>query len=162
MTAKLWFDEYSGQSISELLALKDSHRIDSILVAIEAALQKKERLSYEEWIVVAVEALEREVNNGGYEQFFLNSSNEYAGFIVSALEAIGCLQVATITSRALQAIGASDKWEPSDYESAATEADADVLETLQEIDEEYYSCPESIEQNLFTFVDANRARIVLP
>ena len=86
-------DGYSGQTVSELLALEDSHRVDSLLWAFEEAINQKaarvgeDNLTIEERIVLAVEALEREVNNGGYDQFFVNSM-EYAPLIVEGVNAI--------------------------------------------------------------------------
>ena len=67
-----WFDGYSGQSVDELLSLKGRYRTDSIVVAFEQALSQKSAkrgdsaLRTEELAVLAIEALEREVNNGGY------------------------------------------------------------------------------------------------
>lgn len=37
----------------------------------------------------AIWALESEVNNGGFSQYFCNNSGESAGFVVEALETIG-------------------------------------------------------------------------
>ncbi len=61
----------------------------------------------EERIVFAVEALEREVNNGGYCQFFGNSSREFAPSIADALLRIGCPGTARITRKAIEAVGVS-------------------------------------------------------
>jgi hypothetical protein len=86
-----WLDGYSGESIEELIEMAGEYRIDSLLVAMEQALNQKaeeigeQDLSDEERIVLAVEALEREVNNGGYSQFFANASGQYASIIVDSL-----------------------------------------------------------------------------
>ena len=48
-------------------------------------------------------ALEAEVNNGGFSQFFLNDSSETAGFVVEALETIGAPKTADICRRAIKA-----------------------------------------------------------
>ena len=80
--AQLPWHEYAGESAEQLLALTASHRLDSLAVAFETALGQKAfklgdgALSVAERDVLAIEALEREVNNGGYGQFFSNSSNE--------------------------------------------------------------------------------------
>jgi hypothetical protein len=64
--------DYTGQTTPELLACKDSHRIDSLLCAFEDGIQAKLNpphdacLNDEENLVLAVMALEREVKNGGY------------------------------------------------------------------------------------------------
>jgi hypothetical protein len=105
-------ESYSGKSVDELLAITNGNEIDFIQ-AIEMAIQQKlerlgeDNLSEEEVIVLAVEALEREVNNGGYSQFFVNSSREYTPIIVHALGRIGCTETAKITERAVKAAGFS-------------------------------------------------------
>jgi hypothetical protein len=110
MADLLWLDNYSGQTLDELLALTDQYRVDSLVVALEQALEKKAarpgvNLSIEETIVLAVEALEREVNNGGFSQFFINSSCVYTPLIVDALRRIVCPVSANIAEKAIQAAG---------------------------------------------------------
>src|SRR5919198_1459435 len=101
---------YSGQTTAQLLAMAPQYRVDSLVLAFEQALDAKEAaagglaFTQAERTILAVEALEREVNNGGYSQFFVNSSKEYAAEVVSALERIHCAKTASITARALQAL----------------------------------------------------------
>jgi Ni,Fe-hydrogenase I small subunit len=66
-----FLDSYEGQSTEELLALEREYRVDSLVLAFEQAIQNKspDSISTEESYVLAVEGLEREVNNGGYSQF---------------------------------------------------------------------------------------------
>ncbi len=100
----------AGKSVDELLAITNGNEID-FLQALEMALrQKAERvgvddMTEEEIIVLAIEAMEREVNNGGYSQFFVNSSREYTPIIVHALLRIGCPETAKLTERAMKAAG---------------------------------------------------------
>src|SRR5690242_18047206 len=110
MPDRPWF-EYDGQSSDELFALADSHRIDSLVCAFENAIGRKARyrgaasLSQAERDCLAIEELEREVNNGGYSQFFVNSSNAHAADVVAALRRAGCPVTADITARAIAALG---------------------------------------------------------
>jgi hypothetical protein len=98
---------YSGQSAAEILACKTTHRIDSLLCALEEAIDLRQSRTpghaptEEERTLLAVMALEREVNNGGFDQFFVNSSRQYAPIIVSALETIGCTEVAALARQAV-------------------------------------------------------------
>ena len=91
-----WLD-YTGQSTQELIACKNTHRIDSLLCALEEGIQAKERqdgeagLTDEERVVLAVRALDREVNNGGFSQFFANSSRRFVPIIVDSLRRIDLL-----------------------------------------------------------------------
>src|SRR5439155_6192926 len=68
-----WLNGYSDQSVEQLLSLEGEYRTDSLVLAFEEAINQKaqregmQSLTEEERIVLAVEALEREVNNGGDE-----------------------------------------------------------------------------------------------
>jgi hypothetical protein len=111
MTERQWLDEYSGQSTAELLALEATHRIDSLVLAFEAALQQRvaeggfESLSEHDCFILAIEALEREVNNGGYAQFFVNESAIFTPVILDALTAIGASTTRQVTADAIAALG---------------------------------------------------------
>src|SRR5260370_32821575 len=104
-----WLD-YTGQDTSQILACKGTHRIDSLLCALEQAIQLRQQRSPdiattpEQRTLLAIRALKREVNNGGYHQFFVNSSREYALTVVPALETIGCDTTAALTQKALDAL----------------------------------------------------------
>ena len=98
-----WLEAYSGETTDELIALQGKYRTDSIVLAFEQAADQKverlgpESLSVEEWVILAIEALEREVNNGGYWQFFANATCFYTPVIVDALDRIGCSETAALT-----------------------------------------------------------------
>ena len=138
------------------------------MLAFEEALDQKSarvgasNLTSEERVILAVEALEREVNNGGYDQFFVNSSREYAGVIVDALRRINCPKTAEITHKALQIVQSApmtdEEIENGDW---ALEENEDCHEALEECDSLYYEGPENIGGSLFAFIKANRARIAL-
>ena len=103
MSATDWLNTYTGQTTDELIALESNYRTDSLVLAFEQALGQKagplgfEGLTSAERVVLAVEAIEREVNNGGYDQLLINSSKELAPYFVSALNDIGCPKVARLT-----------------------------------------------------------------
>jgi hypothetical protein len=105
----LLVEAYSGKSVDELTAITEGKEI-ALIFAIEIAIQQKEKreerdLSEEEVFVLAICALEREVNNGGYGQFFVNSSRLFTPVVVPALLRIGCPETAKITERAINAVG---------------------------------------------------------
>ena len=161
-----WLDSYAGQTIEELLALAGEYRVDSLLVALEEALNQKaeeageQDLSDEERIVLAVEALEREVNNGGYGQFFLNSSGQYTPIIVDSLLRIGCPETANITSGAINALGTED-FSPEALEAALESENEERDEQLDECDGLYSGAGEDIAGQLFDFVSSHQDAIQL-
>ena len=150
-----WLD-YAGQTTPELIACKSSHRIDSLLRAFEQGIQNKldqqESISDEERLVLAVMALHREVNNGGHQQFFLNSSRHFVPVIESSLLRIDCDETAAIVADAIAALG------PEGIHGEDPVRD----KILQDCDERFYQSSyqtEEIEANLFRFVEANQEKI---
>jgi hypothetical protein len=161
-----WLGGYSGETIEELIAMASEYRIDSLLAALEEALNQKAdevgelELSDEERIVLAVEALEREVNNGGYGQFFANASGQYSAIIVNALLAIGCHETANVTSGAINALGIED-FSPEAIDAALESENEERDEQLEECDGLYSGAGEDIAGQLFEFVLAHQDAIQL-
>jgi hypothetical protein len=157
-----FLESYGGQTAGELIALESRYRIDSIVLAFEQAIQDKahrEPISEEERVILAIEALEREVNNGGYHQFLINSSNEYAGVIVEALRRIGCPKTADITGQVLAALEFTQDMSPEDIVAFATDRHEDLAEVLGRCDDRYYDNDEPIAERLFHWIKRNQARI---
>jgi Domain of unknown function (DUF4375) len=161
-----WLSGYSGQTTEELISLEGTYRTDSLVLAFEQAIDQKEfeygknRLSRAERIIQAVEALEREVNNGGYSQFFKNSSREFAPVIVESLQSIGCMQVASITEMATSALDIPDLT-PSSIESAMSLENEPLRKKLTQFDDAYYHAGEAIADRLFAFIKQKKAEIKL-
>jgi Domain of unknown function (DUF4375) len=162
VSTKPFLDGYSGQSVEELLAMTDAYREDSIILAFEQALQQKPPadLTPPERAVLAVEALEREVNNGGYNQFFLNEPG-YADSIVAALTEIGCPETARITRDATEVLGLDPSWTTEQIRSAAADMADDADERLGQLDDEFFAYPDPIEDRLLAFIRSNAADIHL-
>lgn len=144
-----------------MIAKADRYRTDSIVLAFEKAVRQKQKrmpISREESFIVAVEELEREVNNGGYHQFFLNDPDQ-AAVIVPALTAIGCPKTAAITQRAIDALGIKGDLTVEAVE-AAVGGDFDRLSAaLDPCDTDYYRYEEPIADRLFGWIKRNRERI---
>ncbi len=138
----------AGKSVDELFAIANGNEIKFIQSLEMAIQQKSERvgvddMTEEETIVLAIEALEREVNNGGYSQFFVNSSREFTPIIVHALLRIGCPKTAEITKRAIQAVG---------FQGLSPEALNEALETYSK---------EYARQNAHRFVNPKEAQAII-
>lgn len=163
-----WLNEYSGESADELIALERKYQTASLVLAFEQALIQKaarigaSNLTPEERVILAVEALEREVNNGGYDQFFVNSSREHAGIVVEALRRIGCPKTAEITQKALGIVRGA-RITDGEIENGAwvLEENEECQEALEECDSLYYEGAEDIAGSLFAFIKANRAKVEL-
>ena len=105
-----WVEGYSGQAVDELLSFEGTEGVHALLFVLEGAIADKVKatepgkLTGVERMVLSVMALSREVANGGYDQFFRNSSRRFAPAIVSDLVRIHCTELADITQQALDAL----------------------------------------------------------
>ena len=91
----------------DLETILSQEREDLAIMQIDEYLNKKSeygdkinRLNSFQKTLIWVENLEREVNNGGFDQFYRNSSGDYAIETVGALERIGANQTAQIVKQA--------------------------------------------------------------
>jgi hypothetical protein len=161
---KPFLDSYTGQTIQQLIATKETHRIDSLVLAVEQALSGKPEaeLSEPERVVLAVEAMEREVNNGGYQQFFGNSSRKFTGFLVRALELIGCRKVAAISADAIAVLQWPEQFDSDIVEQIELGLSDDARGKLDDCDSRYYANDENIEQRLFDYVEKHQHEIQIP
>ena len=100
--------------------------------------------------MLAVEALEREVNSGGYLQFFEGESRRHAPIVVEALRRIGCGAAAELTREAIDAAGTAESL--SD----------DVEDALERCDERYYEEVGDLAGPLLAFVREHRDQITVP
>ena len=157
-----FLDRYGGQTLSELLALADTYRADSITLAIEEALLRKpaDELSSAERVVLAVVALEREVNNGGYNQFFLNEPG-FAHEVAASLDQIGCGETARISRGAVAGLGIQPYWTTDQIQDAAADARDEQDARLGELDDEFFAYPDPIADRLLAYIRQNGANISL-
>jgi len=101
----------------------------------------------------AIWEVESEVNNGGFSQYFLNSSAESASFVAEALETIGAPDTADICKRAITA--AFPAGLPQSVEairSTAADFPDEVLAMLEPLDQEFFSYPHNLTDLLFAYV----------
>jgi len=64
-----------------------------------------DRLTATEQVLVTIWGLEADVNNGGFDQYYFNSSGDQAFFAPEALRLIGAHRMADIVSRANAVFG---------------------------------------------------------
>jgi hypothetical protein len=102
---------------------------------------------------LALSWLDGEVSNGGFAQFYFNSSGELASYAVEAANAVGASQVARIVQEANALFGKSgpsrDRDRRMDQLSGIDEG------ALSALDQRYYKCGENVGVLLAKFVAAN-------
>jgi hypothetical protein len=164
---QLPWHNYAGESAEQLLALATTRRLDSLAVAFEMAIDQKlsklgsQSLSEPERDVLAIEGLEREVNNGGYRQFLSNSSNEYAAIVVAALQRIGCTRTATITQQALAALPRETVFSAESLGAEMARENSERDARLDSCDQEYYAAGEDIASALLKYLERHRSELRL-
>jgi hypothetical protein len=101
----------------------------------------------------SVWAVEAEVNNGGFSQYFLNDSCETAVFVAKALDTIAAPQTADICRRAIaNAFPAGLPPTPKAISTAAADFPDEVLEQLAALDNEFFAYPHNLTNLLFSYV----------
>jgi hypothetical protein len=101
----------------------------------------------------AIWEVESEVNNGGFAQYFLNSSAESASFVVEAFETVRAPKTASICERAIRAAFATGL--PDSVEairSTAASFSDEVLAALEPLNEDFFSYPHNLTDLLFAYV----------
>ena len=111
-----------------------------------SALSPEERTTY------AVDAFQREVSNGGFEQYLCNSSGALAGELLDALRAVG----AEIYRPALAALPAA--WLEDEEERRALRDEVlteRVSERLDQRDQRFHECSGDLEELLYRCIVQN-------
>ena len=152
-----------GKTVAEVM----QHRGKAPDVELDAnigfvLLDKEERkglgaFSPPERHVYAVEAMIREVNNGGWSQFFGNSSGQLAADLVPALRAIGAGQKAiSIAQRALDIFGEPKSLSDEDRNAHLSKITGNFEKSLwDELDSEYYGNGEDFEGLMVAYIARN-------
>lgn len=166
MDRQSFLPSYQQQSINELIALEGAYRTDSLVLAIESAiLAKKESgrsISEVENLILAIEAMERNVNNGGFSAFFLNTG-EYSPLIVNSLITINCPKNAALAEQAIACLNINTLEATPDTVRNKIKFSDDKLENeLTKIDQIYYFSDEAIELRLFEYIKENSIKINIP
>ena len=168
MTERRWLDAYTGQTTEGLLAMVDAYRPDSIVLAFEAGIAAKaerlggtDRLTDAERVVLAVEALEREVNSDGFDGLFRVAS-DIVPRLERALMAIGRSDVAEIATAAIATLDLPGDPTP-DAVAAAMDVDDDERDDrLGQLDARYYETAGDLADPLLDYIRAATASVVLP
>jgi uncharacterized protein DUF4375 len=149
------------------LALEGTFRTDSIVLAFEQAIAAKaervgeKSLTEPERVVLAVEALEREVNSDGYAGLF-TAAPEQVPFLVSSLTAIGSDAVAILTRSAISELKIKGRVTPEAVASAMRVDNEKRDDKLGEYDQTYYKTAGDLAGRLLSFISKNRDQIVVP
>jgi hypothetical protein len=120
-------------------------------------------LSPPERVFRAVWELEAEVNNGGFHQYFWNSSGTLVPDAAGALRAIGASKMSKIVEQAIEAVGHDIDWSDDSVRRATLDALAPAaVATLDEFDEAFFAYPDDLTTLLCKYVSEHRKEINVP
>jgi hypothetical protein len=121
-------------------------------------------LSTPERVFLVIWELESEVNNGGFHQYFHNSSGALAPHVVGALKTIGAQAMAGIVQRALNAVvNTITSWsDDASRQARVNQLSSETQQLLEELDQEYYACAEYLTPLLYKYVVDHRIEVRAP
>jgi hypothetical protein len=117
-------------------------------------------LTVPERVFAAIWELEAQVSNGGFHQFYFNSTGDIAYFSPTALETIGANDTAEIVAKA-------NSFFPNSQPAVETVRRRQQLEVINlsgsgcfdELDERFYEHPNNLTELLYDYVVAHRDEI---
>lgn len=130
---------------------------EALLFSVERYLAKipDDNQSAPQRVFSLIWALESEVNNGGFWQFFYNLSGEYAPQTPKALIQIGGDHCSEIVAQAIHLIPiAAEGWRDETLRrTIISNLSGDVKERLDELDKRFFQYPDDLGALLTAFVN---------
>ncbi|MBN2194921.1 MAG: DMP19 family protein [Polyangiaceae bacterium] len=111
-------------------------------------------LTEAERVWVAVEELQMDVNNGGFDQYYFNSSGDTAWFAPTALRTIGADKTASIVEKANAMFGPEGPPKDREQSQEALErlrGDDDAV-LFAALDDEFFKYPDDVEELLRSYL----------
>ena len=147
-----------GGKVDDVLSKKTGQdaiiEIDSLLAPI--FYEKPDSLSQPERNICYIEDMEREVNNGGFGQFFLNSSGDNTQETISALKEIGSERFLFLLESATQQFPGGKVPRDRDERLEVMEQMEDKAESAwSDLDDQFYEYEEDIYGLLVSYIQKN-------
>jgi hypothetical protein len=149
-------------SIDEILLMDDPTsaiiELDERVNALSNYGEDLSKLTEAQKVLLFVESLEREVNNGGFSQFYFNSSGDYAYEALDGLKTIGANKMADILTKANSVwpnqIVPKDRTERQNVQETIEGQAAPIWE---QCDNDFYDYPDDIAGLLLEYVKQHKA-----
>ena len=131
-----------------LKIINDKNEQDALLTILDIIQkkcdygQKMDKLTDGERIIYLIGDVEGEVNNGGFSQYFFNSSGKYANEAISALKTVGAEYTSSLLEQAMKIYKNGPTSESrNEPEEDLTE---DQEEKLNELDNKFYEYKDNL------------------
>lgn len=143
-------DKNSGDKKIDLEKLLSSDDVNGSIIELDNFISElcsygddMDKLTEEQKLFYYNQCLEREINNGGFNQYFFNSSGDFAHKTVQSLKTIGAKKTADILQNAI------DQFPNSNVPEDRTERQV-ILEQIQETAGQVW---EELDQMFFSYED---------
>jgi len=163
--SSLFFANANAQTEFDLEKVLKIERRDMVVMKIDTYLNSKseygeniEKLNPSQRTFLFVENLEREINNGGFNQFYFNSSGDFSQETVNALLEIGAKKTAEIVKKANSEF--KNGTVPKDRIERQNELELieeKAEENWNKCDLEFYEYQDNLTELLIAFVIKNKS-----
>jgi hypothetical protein len=149
----------TAKNINEALKMEQN---DAVIAISQILWNKVEARSFNsltdaEKNFFAVDYLISEVNNGGFDQYFFNSSGEYANEALLGLKKIGAIKTASILQNSFSIFpdhkvpkNRQERWNLMEKNKAKKQ------KVLDDLDNKFYEYPEYLTDLLFKYAKKNK------
>ena len=122
-----------------------------------------DELNLAEQALIGTWELANEVYNGGFTQYFHNSSRDHAKPMVAVLRLIGADCVATILEKAIALAGPGTRWGAEcNYLAALKLTPEEVRESVKDLERDLYNELDSLHHIVFRYLSKHRDQIDTP
>jgi hypothetical protein len=156
----------SPQPVNEILRIEDDTKFAiamSDLVFAREQATGYAQLTPAERVVFCLDGLEREVNNGGFAQFFENSAGDHAMDTIEALKTLGAAQMAALVADAVSVFPegrpATDR---ERRQEQLARLDPQAKAKLDQLDDAFYKYPENLAALERQYVRAHQDQFRMP
>jgi hypothetical protein len=102
--------------------------------------------------------LESEVNNGGFHQYFFNSSGRHGPEVAAGLDSIGAAKCAELVRQAIDVVGPDFPWpDIGERRRALRTARPELEAELDALDNAFYAYPDDLAALLDSYIAQHRA-----
>jgi hypothetical protein len=122
-----------------------------------------EDLSAGQQALIGIWELANEVYNGGFNQYFHNSSRDHAKPMIGVLQSIGANRAAAIVESAIALAGPGSRWGDSiNYLDTIKSMPAEVRDQLTELERSLYDELDDLHRLVFRYLSQHRDEIDAP
>ncbi len=162
LTVLLLFNFYRVSKIDEILSLQDETdiiiEIDDLLWTKSKNTENLELLNEYEKHVIFINMLDAQVNNGGFDQYFFNSSGENAHETLIALEKINALKTAHLLREAISVFPKLPVPKDTNIRrELMNDSPEEIPNKWEKLDNQFYKSKEHIGGLVISYVKENKS-----